>query len=54
MLHGKSLLTTPAVLLALAANVANADVALYGQCGGLTYTGETTCVSGATCVYQND
>ncbi|KAG8916612.1 hypothetical protein FRC01_002958, partial [Tulasnella sp. 417] len=54
MLHGKSLLAAPAVLLTLAANVARADVALYGQCGGLTYTGETTCVSGAVCVYQND
>ncbi|PVF92677.1 hypothetical protein CPB86DRAFT_165586 [Serendipita vermifera] len=31
-----------------------ADVPLYGQCGGLTYTGETTCVSGAVCQYQND
>ncbi|KAG8926460.1 hypothetical protein FRC01_008824 [Tulasnella sp. 417] len=54
MLHGKSLLAAPVALLALAANVAKADVALYGQCGGLTYTGDTTCVSGAICVYQND
>ncbi|CAE6482902.1 unnamed protein product [Rhizoctonia solani] len=29
-------------------------VAQYGQCGGLTYTGSTTCDSGLTCVYQND
>ncbi|KAG8994248.1 hypothetical protein FRB90_000496 [Tulasnella sp. 427] len=50
MLHGK---LTPAVLLAIAATLAKADVALYGQCGGSGYTGSTTCVSGATCVYQN-
>ncbi|KAK6824769.1 carbohydrate-binding module family 1 protein [Apiospora arundinis] len=29
-------------------------VALYGQCGGSGYTGETTCVSGAKCAKQND
>jgi hypothetical protein len=28
-------------------------VAKYGQCGGATYTGSTTCVSGTTCVYSN-
>ncbi|KAJ1564712.1 hypothetical protein HK096_006641 [Nowakowskiella sp. JEL0078] len=28
-------------------------VSLYGQCGGLTYTGATCCVSGATCTYSN-
>ncbi|KAG8918872.1 hypothetical protein FRC01_001609, partial [Tulasnella sp. 417] len=32
----------------------NAAVAMWGQCGGLYYTGETTCVAGAVCVYQND
>lgn len=26
---------------------------LYGQCGGTGWTGSTTCVSGATCVYSN-
>nr|AAM22493.1 family 61 endoglucanase [Phanerodontia chrysosporium] len=29
-------------------------VAKYGQCGGLTYTGPTTCVSGTTCTALND
>ncbi|KAG9051248.1 hypothetical protein FS837_010535 [Tulasnella sp. UAMH 9824] len=29
-------------------------VAAYGQCGGIGYTGPTTCVSGWTCVYSND
>lgn len=31
-----------------------AAVPLYGQCGGLSYTGETECVSGAYCQYMND
>ncbi|KAG8976878.1 hypothetical protein FRC05_002815 [Tulasnella sp. 425] len=34
--------------------LAAATVPLYGQCGGLTYTGDTECVSGAVCQYQND
>ncbi|KIM29200.1 carbohydrate-binding module family 1 protein [Serendipita vermifera MAFF 305830] len=34
--------------------LAQAAVPLYGQCGGLNYTGETTCVSGAVCVYSNE
>ncbi|KIO19215.1 polysaccharide lyase family 1 protein [Tulasnella calospora MUT 4182] len=29
-------------------------VAEYGQCGGSGWTGDTTCDSGLTCVYQND
>ncbi|KAG8682605.1 hypothetical protein FRC09_016657, partial [Ceratobasidium sp. 395] len=32
----------------------SAAVPLYGQCGGIGYTGETTCVAGAVCVYSND
>ncbi|KAJ8127586.1 hypothetical protein O1611_g6048 [Lasiodiplodia mahajangana] len=40
-------------LIALA-GIASADVPLYGQCGGINYTGETTCVSGAHCQYMND
>ncbi|KAG9221504.1 hypothetical protein CCMSSC00406_0009493 [Pleurotus cornucopiae] len=31
-----------------------AAVPLYGQCGGNGFTGETTCVSGATCSFQNE
>ncbi|KAG8833418.1 hypothetical protein FRC18_003666 [Serendipita sp. 400] len=34
--------------------LAQAAVAAWGQCGGLYYTGETTCVAGYTCVYSND
>ncbi|KAG8846134.1 hypothetical protein FRB91_001134 [Serendipita sp. 411] len=26
----------------------------YGQCGGINWTGPTTCVSGYTCQYSND
>ncbi|KAL5638976.1 hypothetical protein ACGC1H_003373 [Rhizoctonia solani] len=40
-------------LLALVGLV-RAAVPLYGQCGGVNWTGETTCVSGATCVYSNE
>ncbi|KAI0599570.1 glycosyl hydrolase family 61-domain-containing protein [Biscogniauxia sp. FL1348] len=29
-------------------------VALYGQCGGINYTGSTQCASGSTCKVQND
>ncbi len=29
-------------------------VPLYGQCGGLTYTGITSCVYGTTCFVQSD
>ncbi|KAJ8508423.1 hypothetical protein ONZ45_g9304 [Pleurotus djamor] len=29
-------------------------VALYGQCGGIGYSGPTTCVAGATCTVLND
>jgi endoglucanase len=30
-----------------------AEGAAYSQCGGLTWTGEATCVSGYTCTYQS-
>ncbi|CAJ2500251.1 Uu.00g031040.m01.CDS01 [Anthostomella pinea] len=44
--------TLTASLLSLA-GVASAEVALWGQCGGTSYTGETTCVSGSTCQVSN-
>ncbi|RPA82945.1 cellulase [Ascobolus immersus RN42] len=34
--------------------VANAQVQMWGQCGGIGHTGGTTCVSGATCTKLND
>ncbi|CCA70730.1 probable pectate lyase [Serendipita indica DSM 11827] len=45
---------TLAALAILAPLLVKAAVPLYGQCGGSGYTGETTCVSGATCVYSNE
>ncbi|KAG9007353.1 hypothetical protein FRB90_009433 [Tulasnella sp. 427] len=42
------------LIVALASTLAKATVAVYGQCGGINYTGETTCAAGSTCVYQND
>ncbi|KAI0397364.1 glycoside hydrolase superfamily [Xylariaceae sp. FL0594] len=44
---------TAASLLALA-GIAAAEVPVWGQCGGQTYTGDTACASGAHCQYQND
>ncbi|KAG9029160.1 hypothetical protein FRB95_005618 [Tulasnella sp. JGI-2019a] len=29
------------------------QVAVYGQCGGINYTGSTVCASGSVCTYQN-
>ncbi|KIM33763.1 carbohydrate esterase family 16 protein [Serendipita vermifera MAFF 305830] len=31
-----------------------AQASVWGQCGGINWTGSTSCVSGSTCVYQND
>ncbi|KAF9043810.1 hypothetical protein BDZ89DRAFT_217024 [Hymenopellis radicata] len=42
-----------AVLLAFAAS-AYAQSQVWGQCGGIGWTGATTCVSGSTCTYSND
>ncbi|PPQ70314.1 hypothetical protein CVT24_013009 [Panaeolus cyanescens] len=42
------------VTLAVVAQYATAAVPVYGQCGGIGYTGDTTCASGSTCVKQND
>ncbi|KAF8161682.1 endoglucanase [Crassisporium funariophilum] len=38
----------------LAASCVFAQSPLYGQCGGISWTGATTCVSGAACVKTND
>ncbi|CAE6464830.1 unnamed protein product [Rhizoctonia solani] len=38
----------------LLVGLVRAAIPLYGQCGGISWTGETTCVSGATCVYSNE
>ncbi|PVF92986.1 pectin lyase-like protein [Serendipita vermifera] len=41
------------IAIALVTKV-SAEVPVYGQCGGLNYTGDTTCASGSTCVYSNE
>ncbi|KAJ3879236.1 glycoside hydrolase [Lentinula edodes] len=33
---------------------AQTTVPVYGQCGGESYTGPTTCAAGSICVFQND
>jgi endoglucanase len=38
---------------AFLAGVAQAQVGAYGQCGGISWTGGTTCVSGYYCYYSN-
>ncbi|KAH9111197.1 hypothetical protein LEN26_002110 [Aphanomyces euteiches] len=44
------------VLASLASSVAfvQAQVAPWGQCGGLNYSGSTVCAAGTVCVKQND
>lgn len=45
-----------ASLLAIASLIpafVEAQNQIYGQCGGQTWTGLTTCVAGSTCVYSN-
>ncbi|KAI0785774.1 hypothetical protein C8Q75DRAFT_722141 [Abortiporus biennis] len=48
-----SLLTVSAVALA-SSNYVVAQQPVWAQCGGIGWTGSSTCVSGATCIYQND
>ncbi|KAK3904422.1 hypothetical protein C8A05DRAFT_13692 [Staphylotrichum tortipilum] len=47
-------LTSSTLALLAAAGVQAADVAVYGQCGGIGYTGSTTCVAGSICMHYND
>ncbi|KAF9012616.1 mannanase [Cyathus striatus] len=42
------------IALALVTSSIFAAVPLWGQCGGLNCFGETSCISGAACIYQND
>jgi mannan endo-1,4-beta-mannosidase len=41
------------VSLAIAISPSLAASPVWGQCGGQNWTGDTTCVSGSTCVYSN-
>ncbi|KAI5803057.1 glycoside hydrolase superfamily [Geopyxis carbonaria] len=54
--HALLTLLAPLALLALLAlsGTATAQSTAYGQCGGLNWTGATSCVSGYACVYLND
>ncbi|KAG8944452.1 hypothetical protein FRC00_010567, partial [Tulasnella sp. 408] len=45
---------TSLAALAWTVTTVSAAVPMWGQCGGIGYTGETTCVAGAVCVYSND
>jgi endo-1,4-beta-xylanase len=45
---------TTTVTATSATATSTGTVAHYGQCGGLTYTGSTTCVSPYTCQVSND
>ncbi|KAL5485662.1 hypothetical protein ACEPAI_6703 [Sanghuangporus weigelae] len=42
------------VVLAAFISVGSAQQAVWGQCGGIGWTGPTTCVAGTFCSYQND
>jgi endoglucanase len=39
---------------ALLAAVAQAQQGAWAQCGGVNWTGQTTCIAGYTCTYSND
>lgn len=41
-------------LVSVLAAVVNGQQAAYGQCGGIGWTGATTCVSGFTCTASGD
>ena len=49
----KSIIVVAAGAL-IAAPIVAAQSGAYQQCGGLDYSGPTTCVSGYTCTYGND
>lgn len=43
-----------ALILAGVIAAVNAQSGAYGQCGGINWTGATTCISGYTCTVIND
>eukprot|EP00924_Labyrinthula_sp_SR-Ha-C_P006258 snap_masked-scaffold_31-processed-gene-1.20-mRNA-1 protein AED:0.14 eAED:0.14 QI:0/0/0/0.33/1/1/3/0/474 len=54
-MSGKSIFGTIVVVQFLARVVSGQNcVEFYDQCGGLDFTGETTCCDGSSCTYQND
>ncbi|KAH6901120.1 hypothetical protein BKA70DRAFT_1437008 [Coprinopsis sp. MPI-PUGE-AT-0042] len=48
------MLRLTASFILLAASLVHGAQPLYGQCGGVGYSGDTTCVSGAVCTRLND
>ncbi|OJJ99200.1 hypothetical protein ASPACDRAFT_60999 [Aspergillus aculeatus ATCC 16872] len=46
--------TTSTKTTTTATSTSTAVASLYGQCGGIGWTGATTCASGSTCTKQND
>ncbi|KAG8938067.1 hypothetical protein FRC04_009748, partial [Tulasnella sp. 424] len=44
---------TSLTALAWTVTAVNAQVAVWGQCGGQNYSGSTTCAAGSTCVFSN-
>ncbi|KAF3913623.1 hypothetical protein ABW21_db0202052 [Orbilia brochopaga] len=50
----KSSVLASVLALGFSATTVNALVGAWGQCGGVTYTGETACVSGYGCKWLND
>jgi hypothetical protein len=49
-----AIVSSIAVILLGSISNLNAQQAGWGQCGGGPWTGQTTCVSGWTCVYINE
>lgn len=41
------------LFLAVVATAVNAQVSVWGQCGGTGYSGSTTCAAGSVCTYSN-
>ncbi|KAF8958900.1 putative cellulase precursor [Flammula alnicola] len=49
----ESIMQRYALAILVAASCVVAQSPLYGQCGGIGWSGATTCVSGATCIESN-
>lgn len=52
-MKGTYLIPSLAILLSYVSSVRGASPA-WGQCGGINYVGDVTCVSGYGCVKVND
>ena len=53
MLNTKFKFIFIALIVQFNLDYSNAQVALYSQCGGIGYTGSTTCASGTKCFVQH-